>query len=256
MVTKSALFKVFLGSFFIQSAWSFEKMQGLGFAAAISPAIKELWQGEKRKEALKRHLAFYNAHPYMASPVLGAAIRLEERAREGTAAADAAVSFKKKIMGPYGAIGDSFFWGSVRPLASCFGILAALLWGFWGPIVFLAVYNSFHLWMRWQGLRKGYALGEGVVNYIREWELPRWSRRFHLIAMALLGACSAALSWNALRLLAPGTEGRYFAAGMLGATLLVIAFATFLSLFFKKGMTVSRLVYIIVVPLIVFGAVY
>ena len=74
MITRGAMLKVFFDSFFIQSSWSFEKMQSLGFAAAISPAIVEVYRDspEGKSAALKRPLAFYNAHPYMASPVLGA----------------------------------------------------------------------------------------------------------------------------------------------------------------------------------------
>ena len=107
MITRGAMLKVFFNSFFIQSSWSFEKMQSLGFAAAISPAIGEVYRDspEGKRAALKRHLAFYNAHPYMASPVLGAAIRLEEAVKEGGAPPDAPAALKM-VMGPYGAIGD------------------------------------------------------------------------------------------------------------------------------------------------------
>ncbi len=47
MITRRAMFKVFMGSFFIQSAWNFERLQGLGFASAISPALSEIFAGNE-----------------------------------------------------------------------------------------------------------------------------------------------------------------------------------------------------------------
>ena len=92
------MFKVFLNSFFIQSAWSFEKMQGLGFAAAMAPAIKDIYKDrEQACAAIRRHMVFYNAHPYMASPILGAAIKMEEEVREGRRDAKDISSFKESF---------------------------------------------------------------------------------------------------------------------------------------------------------------
>lgn len=251
MVSKYTMLRVFLGSFFIQSAWSFEKMQGLGFAAAISPALKEIYGGDEKRgnDALKRHLVYYNAHPYMASPVIGAAMRLEEKARDGECKAAAPAEFKKKVMAPYGAVGDSFFWSGLRPLASCAGVAAAIFWGVWGPVVFLVVYNAFHLWMRWNGLQKGYELGEGVVGYIRRLDLPGWSIRARYAACAILGALAASAMVTA-------SAGRGHAAGWAVAGVFIISGAAFLlGILIKKGVSISAVIYAVAVPLIVYGAV-
>lgn len=253
MVSKSTMLRVFLGSFFIQSSWSFEKMQGLGFAAAISPALRDIYGDDEKacNDAVKRHLVYYNAHPYMASPVIGAVMRLEEMARDGACAAPDPAEFKKKVMGPYGAIGDSFFWSGLRPLASCAGAAAAIFWGIWGPVIFLAVYNAFHLWMRWNGLKKGYALGAGVVGYIKGLDLPAWSIRARYAASAILGALAASA---AVRL--PASPGRGYAAWWAVAAVIVILGAAFLlGLFFKKGVSISAIIYAAAIPLIVYGAV-
>lgn len=256
MISGPSLFKVFLGSFFIQSSWSFEKMQGLGFAAAISPALEELYKNDEklRKGAYKRQLVFYNAHPYMASPVLGAAIRLEEKGQNGECPREASASFKARVMGAYGAIGDSFFWGSIRPLASCIGVLASLLWGMWGPVAFLIVYNVFHLLMRWYGLKKGYSLGEGVVSYIKSLELPKWSLRFRYLASGVLGAASALLVYKFFSFSLTPFRGAWLWFG--GAVIFASMAAIFLNVLLKKGMTVSRLIYLVLLPLILYGVIY
>lgn len=249
MISRQALFQVFLGSLFIQSAWSFEKMQGLGFASAISPALKELFRGDEKslKEALKRHLVFYNAHPYMASPVLGAAVRIEEKAASGQAGVEAAAAFKKLVMGPYGAIGDAFFWGSLRPLASLLGVVSALLWGIWGVVIFLAFYNVFHLWMRWQGLFKGYELGEGVVGYIKSLDMPAWARRLKYAGAFLVGTAASVMAMA----IGQTTAGARLIAVGLGSFAVAAGAAVIINFLFKRGISTATVLYAVLFPIII-----
>jgi PTS system mannose-specific IID component len=254
VITPLTKLKVLAGSFFLQASWSFERMQGLGFAAAISPALKELYAAdeEKMREALKRHLVFYNAHPYMASPVLGACVRLEERARDGEAAVDSAARFKKLITGAYGAIGDSFFWGSVRPLASIIGIIATILWGVWGPLVFLVLYNLVHLWTRFRGLQKGLELGDGVVSYIKSLGLPRWAERGRRVCAALLGVLAAVFAV----MLAPSLTGHPGGVGTAAVAITaVVALSLLQGVLQSRGVRISTLVYITLPPLLIYGLV-
>lgn len=251
MISRGALLKVFLGSFFIQSSWSFEKMQGLGFASAIAPALKEIFKDKKaRIEAYKRHLEFYNAHPYMASPVLGASINLEEKAKGDAAGVSSAPKFKGMIMGPYGAIGDSFFWGSVRPMASVIGVLATLLWGWTGPVAFLLLYNGFHLWMRFYGLKAGVRDGTDVVGYIMSLDLPEWGVRLKYLTAAVLGVVSVVLLWTLfVEAGVPVKKWVWVVAGFPAVVALVVA----LDLLFNRGLSISKLVYVVTLPLILYG---
>lgn len=252
MISRTTMFKVFLNSFFIQSAWSFEKMQGLGFAAAIAPAIKDIYKGaDSASLALKRHMVLYNAHPYMASPILGAVIKMEEDVRDGKRAAGEVAFFKQSLMGPYGAIGDTFFWGSIRPLASIVGVLSALIWGFWGIVALLVVYNIFHIWMRWFGLRKGYKLGEDVVEYIKSLELPERALRIRAVSSGLLGILVAVLIFKLFKAWMFGTETiqitYLFLAAIFTATVTVL-----LSILLRKRISVSLALYLLFLPAFVF----
>jgi mannose PTS system EIID component len=245
MINRFTMFKVFLNSFFIQSAWSFEKMQGLGFASAIAPAINDIYKDRGHAAAaIKRHMVFYNAHPYMASPILGAVIRMEEDVKDGKLDAGGIVSFKESLIGPYGAIGDNFFWGSVRPLASILGVLTALICGLWGPLV---LYNIFHIWMRWVGLNKGYTLGGDVAGYVKELELPDLSLRIRNLATALLGIMTAVFIF------------KLFNTGMFGMQIYLLLLmagcittvAILLSSLLRKGVSVSLAIYLLFLPLFV-----
>ncbi len=252
MISRFAMFKVFLNSFFIQSAWSFEKMQGLGFASAIAPAIKDIYKDKNQAcAALKRHMVFYNAHPYMASPILGAVIRMEEDIRDGKCAAGEVACFKESLMGPYGAIGDTFFWGSIRPFASVIGVLSAFILGLWGAVVFLAAYNIFHLWMRWFGLHKGYELGEDVVEYIKSMELPQWALKIRIIGAGLLGVLVATLIFKMFKAgifgAQPVQASQLFLAAIFMATATML-----LSMLLRKGISVALALYLLFLPAFVF----
>lgn len=246
MIGRVALLKVFLNSFFIQSAWSFEKMQGLGFAAAIAPAIRDIYEEKEQvRAALKRHMVFYNAHPYMASPILGAVVRMEQEVKEGKRDAKDIALFKDSLIGPYGAIGDTFFWGSIRPFASVFGVSSALLWGMWGPLVFLTVYNIFHLWMRWFGLYKGYKLGEEVVGYIKSLELPKWALRIRTITTGLLGILLAVAVLKILGI-------QPVKASTLFVIIVLIITTILLSGLLRKGISITLAIYLLFLPLFAF----
>ena len=53
-------------STFLQGSWNYERMQNGGWAYSMIPALKKLYTTkEDRAAALKRHLEFFNTHPYL-----------------------------------------------------------------------------------------------------------------------------------------------------------------------------------------------
>ena len=250
MISRVAKFKVFVGSFFIQASWSFKSMQGLGFAAAVSPALGEIYTDkDKRVEALKRHTVYYNAHPYMASPVLGAVINLEEQVSSHTADPRAVVAFKEALMGPYGSIGDGFFWGAIRPVAALVGILATLFIGFWGPLIFLLLYNIFHLGMRIKGLEMGLKYGEKIIKRVAGLKLPVWSIRLRFIGSALLGVISTLLVLSLFGGVAAASSSLRPLLFEVVLVLLVLG----INIFLVERLALQRLIYAVTVPALIFG---
>lgn len=159
----------FLRSFLIQASWSFERMQSLGFFYSIAPAMKAIHKSEdKLKEAYKRHLEFFNTNPYMAPAIIGATIKLEEYG----ASDEEIKGLKTALMGAYGAVGDSLFWASLRPLAAVAGVILALYGFIWAPLVFLAIYNLPHIFMRGYGIIIGHKMGIGIVTSIMLLDIP------------------------------------------------------------------------------------
>ena len=91
-LTKAERRSVMFRSMFLQGSWNYERMQNGGWAYAMIPAIKKLYTTkEDRAAALKRHLEFFNTHPYLAAPVLGVTLALEEERANGAPVDDVAI---------------------------------------------------------------------------------------------------------------------------------------------------------------------
>src|SRR5438105_9121879 len=110
-VSRLTLWRVFWRSLFLQASWNPRGMQNIGFADAIGPALDELYPDRAaRARAGERHLEFFNCHPYLAAPILGGAVRLEEKVAQGQLAPERVSSFKSALGPPFAALGDGFFW--------------------------------------------------------------------------------------------------------------------------------------------------
>lgn len=107
-LTKADRFKAFLRSYFLLASFNYERMQNGGVAYTLIPAIKKLYQSkEERAAALKRHLEFFNTQPFMANPIFGVTLALEEERANGADIDDAAISgVKVGMMGPLAGAGD------------------------------------------------------------------------------------------------------------------------------------------------------
>ena len=115
-LSKKDRLSVALRSTFLQGSWNYERMQNGGWCFAMIPAIKKLYTTkEDQIAALKRHLEFFNTHPYVASPVIGVTLALEEDKANGAPVEDSAIQgVKVGMMGPLAGVGDPVFWNVIR----------------------------------------------------------------------------------------------------------------------------------------------
>lgn len=188
---RADLVRVFLRSLSLQAAWSFRGMQSLGFAYAMEPALARLYgTGDAYRRALARHLEFFNCHPYLAAAVLGSAIRLE--AEGGEEAAEGVRRLKNGLMGPYGAVGDSLYWGALRPLLMVGALHLAYRGVFWAPAAFVASFVLCNLAGRGYVFVQGYRRGVDVAGALGRLELLAWARRCRFVCALLLGGLLAA----------------------------------------------------------------
>ena len=150
---RCGLTRIVLRSLLIQSSLNFSRMQNLGFAYSLVPFFERFKDDiERIQELLIRHLQMFNTHPYFSGPVIGSVVKMEETALLDDQNTALSVSdLKGSVMGPYAALGDSFFWGALRPFSSLVGATLAALGSTIAPLVVLCIYNPFHLWIRMKG---------------------------------------------------------------------------------------------------------
>ena len=194
--------KVWLRQFFLQGCWNYEGMQNVGFAYSILPALRDRYENrpEDLSRALKRHVEFFNTHPAMASVILGAAVRLEERVAAGEADPRAVGTFKVGLMGSLGAIGDSYFWGSLKPMASAAGAILAFVHPLLGIAALLLLYNWSHLAIRFRGFAAGMGGEESAVRFVREAGFAERTENRKMIAAILGGAYAGWVASHAAHL--------------------------------------------------------
>ncbi len=85
-LSKSDRQKVWWRSTFLQGSWNYERMQNLGWAYSLIPAIKKLYtKKEDQAAALERHMEFFNTTPYVSTLILGISAAMEEARAEANA---------------------------------------------------------------------------------------------------------------------------------------------------------------------------
>lgn len=165
-LSKSDRQKVWWRSQFLQGSWNYERMQNMGWAYALIPALKKLYTiKEDRAAALERHMEFFNTHPYVAAPIIGVTLALEEEKASGTPVEDKAIQgVKIGMMGPLAGIGDPVFWFTVRPILGALGASLASAGNILGPIIFFVGWNLIRMSFLWYTQELGYKSGKEITK--------------------------------------------------------------------------------------------
>lgn len=190
-ISSSDLNNVFIRSNLFQGSWNFERMQALGFCFSMIPIIRRLYpeNNEDRKLAIKRHLEFFNTHPYIAAPVLGVIIAMEEQRANGAQINDATInSVKVGLMGPLAGVGDPIFWGTIRPVLAALGASMALNGSWIGPFLFFLVFNLIRLIIKYYGIMYGYHQGINIINDIGGNFLRKITEGASILGLFVMGA--------------------------------------------------------------------
>ncbi|TVX65986.1 PTS mannose/fructose/sorbose transporter family subunit IID, partial [Streptococcus pneumoniae] len=145
---------------------NYERMQNLGWAYSLIPAIKKLYtKKEDQAAALERHLEFFNTHPYVAAPIMGVTLALEEERANGVEIDDAAIQgVKIGMMGPLAGIGDPVFWFTVRPILGALGASLAASGNIVGPLLFFFGWNAIRMAFLWYTQEFGYKAGSEITK--------------------------------------------------------------------------------------------
>ncbi|MDD5791362.1 MAG: PTS system mannose/fructose/sorbose family transporter subunit IID [Erysipelotrichaceae bacterium] len=192
-LTKKDLVSLFIRSNAVQSAFSFERQQAMGFEYAMIPVINKLYDSEEERiNGYKRHLNYFNSHPWTCGIIFGIVASMEERRANGEDVDEANIqAIKTGLMGPLAGIGDSFFWGALRPIVA--GICASLaLEGYSiAPLLFVVVMNVIHFGLHYWEVMKGYEMAEGFLDTMDNSSINIWMEAATILGLFVVGGLSA-----------------------------------------------------------------
>ncbi len=196
-LSRLTLWRCFFRSLFLQAGFSSEGMQSLGLVYALSPALHVLYPDPQRRQAaFTRHLTPFNTHPYVAAAIVGGILFHEQRVARGEEAPEHVERFKSLLMGPLAALGDGFFWLSLRPAVGALSVALVPLIGAWAVAFYVVAYNLVHFTARWRLFRFGLALGEALVPKLAAFRIPVWGRRLRVLTAGVVGGVA---SWLAVK---------------------------------------------------------
>lgn len=189
-LTKKDRQAVALRSTLLMGSWNYERMENGGFCYAMIPAIKKLYKDkDDRKAALKRHMEFFNTHPYVAAPILGVTLALEQEKANGVQVDDTAIQgVKVGMMGPLAGVGDPVFWFTIRPMLGALGASLAMGGSILGPVLFFVLWNVIRWAFLWYTQEFGYKAGSKISEDISGGLLQKVTKTASILGMFVLGS--------------------------------------------------------------------
>lgn len=154
--------------FFMQATQNFERMMGLAFCHIMVPIIDKLYakDSEEHRQALIRHMQFYNTESQLGSVIPGIVVAMEEAKASGEDVnEELIVSTKNALMGPFAGIGDSLLIGTYSPILLSIAMSMCINDGNpMGPIFFCVVWLVSVVALQYFTFMKGYDLGIDAAN--------------------------------------------------------------------------------------------
>ena len=197
LLTKSDINRVFWRSFTVNASFNYERQMSQGAQYALSPILQKLYPDKKELgEALQRHAEFFNTTPMLCPFYLRhySGHGGGERHTGGLLTPNTINSVKAGLMGPLAGIGDSVFWGTLRPLAGGIACSLALTGNLFAPFLFLLLFNIPNVLVRYFGCHWGYNSGMKALNRFEELGLTeKIFTAAAIIGLLVIGGMSASM---------------------------------------------------------------
>ncbi|MFP7733459.1 mannose/fructose/sorbose PTS transporter subunit IID [Priestia aryabhattai] len=189
-LTKKDIFSMFIRSNFLLGSFNFERVQAMGYCYVMIPAIKRLYgPGAQRNAALKRHLEWFNTHPWISAPIFGVTAAMEEEMANKKDFDEKAISgMKIGLMGPLAGVGDPIFWGTLRPVLAALGASLALGGNIAGPLLFFILINVIRLSTKYYGLKYGYLKGTEILKDLVGNRIQKLTEGASILGLFVMGA--------------------------------------------------------------------
>ena len=175
-----------------QACYNYERMMGIGFLHAMTPALRKLYKDNKdlRIEAMQRHTSFFNCEPCLGSSIVGLVMAMEEQKALGAELDnDAITSIKTGLMGPLSGIGDTLIQGVILPLLIAFAVDFAKGGNWVIPLVFSLVMAIIVFGISRFGFLLGYRKGsDAILSMLENGVIKRLISAASIMGCMVLGA--------------------------------------------------------------------
>lgn len=191
------------GSLGMEFSWNYERQMHIAFAMMMNHNLKKIYEGDEEgyRDALVRHVEFFNITPQLAPFVGGVVTSMEEMKARGEVDGEAIASIKTALMGPLSGIGDSIFVGCLRVIAIGIGISLAQTGNIMGPILYFLLYNIPCFIVRYFGAHFGYNLG---FNYLQKMQengmMDKLLSAASILGVMVVGCMSKDMVWTTLNI--------------------------------------------------------
>ena len=189
--------QLFFRQFQLLGSMNFTRMEGLSYGWALAPMLKRIYAGDPHRylESLKRNSQFFNTNQHLAPFIMGLTLSMEkENAGNANFDTSSINGIKVALMGPFAGVGDSFFYGVLRIIATGIAIGLASQGNPLGPLLFLLIYNIPSYLVRYYGGVMGYRLGSKyIAEATQSGLLSCITKASSIMGLMMVGAMSASM---------------------------------------------------------------
>ena len=189
--------QLFFRQFQLLGSMNFTRMEGLSYGWILAPLLKKIYAGNPHGylESLKRNSQFFNTNQHLAPFIMGLTLSMEkENSANPNFDTSSINGIKVALMGPFAGVGDSFFYGVLRIIATGIAIGLASQGNPLGPLLFLLIYNIPRYLLRYYGGVMGSRLGSKyIAEATQSGLLSCITKASSMMGLMMVGAMSASM---------------------------------------------------------------
>lgn len=195
-LSRADVFKSYLvWTFFSHSTYSYERYQAPGVVHAIAPCLEKLYGKDtpELKEALVRHMEFFNTEPNLGGCIIGATLALEEQRANGMDIDPEMISnLKIGLMGPLAGVGDTIWQSTLSPIALSLILGMAQSGNLFAPLLYFIIIAVVLFGEGYISFMKGYEAGrDGISQVVNSGMIHSITSKMATIGGILLGALAS-----------------------------------------------------------------
>lgn len=175
----------------LQAAWSYRRMQTLGWLWVAEPVANRRGQPA---QILSASVIQFNTHSMLAPLLLGAAVSALDREQPDSEAAKAVLV---RWMGTFGALGDMLYWQALAWNVVAITALAYLVAGPWGVLIMSSGGVCLEVAVRIFLFERGRTRPQAIANAMRRLATPKLRERLSGIAVLAMAPLAGVIFGHA-----------------------------------------------------------